>query len=132
MTDVLLPCPFCGSDVSIEEDLGSILCSGCGFGYDMNGPTNEAVAAWNTRALSDEEAVVRNLANLDPVVGPFRFQEPRKNPLDFDEKQVRTSRRICGLCRRRSADNGENVTHTPECPWLHAKAFIRRIAGEEA
>lgn len=73
--------------------------------------------------------VVKALAGCDPVYGPIRVQEKRKNPLDFDEKPVYTSRRFCGLCRRSSAHQGENVTHTMECPWFPVKAALSKLTG---
>ena len=77
--------------------------------------------------LDEAVDVLKSLKNTDPVYGPVRFVEPKKNPLDFDEKPVYTSRRICALCRRKSGHQGENVTHTMECPWIPAKALLAKI-----
>ena len=68
--------------------------------------------------------IVKQLASIDPVYGPIRQIEPRKNPFDHDELKVYTSRRICGLCQRKSEHQGENIIHTTECPWLPAKSIL--------
>ena len=68
--------------------------------------------------IEKAKEIIKQLAGIDPVYGPTRCVEPRKNPLDMDEKAVYTSRRICGLCRERSEHQGENVCHKKTCPWI--------------
>lgn len=56
------PCPFCGSRADAEADMGLILCSGCGFGYDTSGYDTEAKAikAWNRRAYEPRIATLES------------------------------------------------------------------------
>lgn len=55
MTDLLLPCPFCGSNrvgmaSSIEATEWGVLCSDCGSSCSTSCETHaDAVAAWNLR-----------------------------------------------------------------------------------
>lgn len=79
-----------------------------------------------TGALALVEELLRKLATIDPVYGPVRIVEPRKDPLDFDEAPRYTSRRVCGLCREQSEHQGENVHHKASCPWIPAREYFQK------
>jgi hypothetical protein len=79
---VLLPCPFCGSDPTLEErgdgDLFVVLCqpqSSCyGSGlatFGMRSKREEAIAAWNTRQPQTDARVADLLFKLDVAATTF-------------------------------------------------------------
>ena len=126
-----------------------ILCEGCGFGYEMNGPMEEAVTAWNLRAdLPDEkyvsgkpisEAVKMGCDGLlGPTVKIFAMELRRLRPptpkleLPQEVKNVMESARIEADFRAR---HGKTKDAAIDGLWdyiLTLDAFIRRIAGEGA
>ena len=50
MTTKLKPCPFCGADVGYDGEMGHILCTDCGFFYDVPTGIKEIAPLWNRRA----------------------------------------------------------------------------------
>lgn len=80
-TPTLKPCPFCGSEVTIEDrgdgDLFVILCPegspciGSGFAnYGLRSKKAEAITAWNTRPDAHVAALVEALENINLKASP--------------------------------------------------------------
>ena len=72
---VLLPCPFCGGEVTIEDrgdgDLFVILCpegspcTGSGLAtFGMRSKKDETIAAWNTRQPTQSDALREALRRM--------------------------------------------------------------------
>lgn len=82
----LLPCPFCGGGAVVSADMNSyptIACDACGAcsgSGDRPGVT-AAIAAWNTRALTADNAALRAKAEkLAEALRPFCKLGNVRNP----------------------------------------------------
>jgi transcription initiation factor TFIIIB Brf1 subunit/transcription initiation factor TFIIB len=47
---IIKPCPFCGSAAEYSDEMGAILCSGCGFYFECPTTLEESLKTWNNRA----------------------------------------------------------------------------------
>lgn len=43
------PCPFCGAKAGYSEEMGIILCEGCGFYFGCTTTLEQALETWNMR-----------------------------------------------------------------------------------
>jgi len=67
----LLPCPFCGGDAEIDQDMGGFAayCVSCDCAMDVYGPLESTIAAWNRRAAPPPEKNWYSSALVDAVLG---------------------------------------------------------------
>jgi hypothetical protein len=49
MKKKIKPCPFCGSKAEYSDEIGAILCEGCGFYFECPTTLEDALATWNMR-----------------------------------------------------------------------------------
>lgn len=43
------PCPFYGAAAEYSDEMGAIMCSGCGFYFECPTTLDDALATWNMR-----------------------------------------------------------------------------------
>jgi len=71
MIDKLLPCPFCGGEAKIMgdqdvENYFTVGCENCSIELDEDGNTEQAIKAWNTRAVKrlSENEIFKSIRDL--------------------------------------------------------------------
>lgn len=84
MSDILLPCPFCGGKAQSQIFGGypyvfTVSCQSCECGHASAKSIDEAVKAWNTRksdtlTIAELKMLVRRLARKLPEDSPLRLQ----------------------------------------------------------
>lgn len=45
----LKPCPFCGAKAEYSNEMGAILCEGCGFYFECPTTLDDSLKTWNMR-----------------------------------------------------------------------------------
>jgi len=46
---IIKPCPFCGSKAEYSDEMGAIMCEGCGFYFECPTTLEQSLETWNRR-----------------------------------------------------------------------------------
>lgn len=49
MAKKIKPCPFCGSKAEYSDEMGAIMCEGCGFYFECPTTLEQSLETWNRR-----------------------------------------------------------------------------------
>ena len=73
------PCPFCGAEAEYSDEMGVIMCSGCGFYFECPTTIEDALATWNMRGgeiIPKKPRVVRvNSGQFKAKTNQYHFKD---------------------------------------------------------
>lgn len=125
MTPKLKPCPFCGADVGYDSDMGHILCTGCGFFYEVSSSLTEEAPMWNRRPA----VPVRGEAGLVKCRDYDVCSAGEKDGPCDGKCEIPASEELVEALRAWELVNSEMGDNHP-CPDLRLRAKYRKRARE--